>query len=151
MIVFGACLNDKEQRSVAKILASLRQLTCFLMPALASLELSYWFTLIGKAEPKSWTTTGPRSEASPGELVSAHTLGNISNVRKGSPVSSSSLLFSVILYSSDKGQFTKITGHGLLRFRMAYFSLNMTVVPSFLNKSLPVRVLRTVPCPRSTS
>lgn len=81
-----------------------------------------------------------------------HILGNISIVRKGSPVPSSSLLFSVILYSSDKGQVTKITGHGLLRSRVAYyFSLSMMVAPSFLNKSLPMRVLRTVPHPGFTS
>lgn len=87
------------------------------MPALASLKIGHCFTFIGEAELESWTTTGSRSEASPGELISAHTLGNINVVKKGSPIPSSSLLFSVILYSSDKEQVTKVIGHGLLRSR----------------------------------
>lgn len=36
-----------------KILASLRQLTCFLMPALASLKIGHCFTFIGEAELES--------------------------------------------------------------------------------------------------
>lgn len=44
-------------------------------------------------------------------------LGNISinSIRRMSPVPSSSLLFSVILYSFDNEQVTRIAGHGLLR------------------------------------
>lgn len=123
-----------------------------------SLEMEYCFTLTGKAELQDLIYDEQPGENAQKDLLSCSPT-MVTNVRpvwgkwslpilqrilalilsgRVSTPRFSVLLF-VILYSSDKGQVTRMSKYGLPRSGAASLSLNLMVAPSFLCKSLQIR------------